>query len=220
MNFTKIIIYLSLTLIMVSPWDHENLRLVFFIFLGMIYYDAKDVNIRSLVVVVAMVEFIFYELDYLFYVISKYYWVTGPIAGDIILDIIILLSIVFTMASIYYRCEIIDLISPVWNLERFEYMPTRADLAVLNAMRVIGLYHIVMLIFKIMLILDYNEAIETGRAAEVGSIYEELITFGKVYVDWGFRVELIKYIALLTTLHAWLKKSLKSSRSKFSVMDM
>ena len=220
MKFAKILVYTALIIVMTSSTGDEHGKLVLFVFLGMLYFDARDTNIRSLVVIIAMVEFIFYELDYLFYTLGKYYWLTGPVMGDVILDILILLGIVFSMASVYYRCEIIDLVTPLFGLEKFEYMPTRADLTVLYALRAIGLYHIVMLCIKVSIIYDYNLAIKLGLVSASEIAFARLREFGVFYVKWGFKVELIKYVALVLSLHVWLKKSIPAGRTKIGVFEV
>ncbi|MCW8092481.1 hypothetical protein [Alteromonas sp. ASW11-130] len=219
MSFYKVVLYFAL--IFVFYFLHigiEAERIFFFIFLGLIYFDARDPNIRSLVVVIAMVEFLFYEIDYLLYVLGKYYWDTGSIVGDIILDIVIVMSIMCTMMCVYYRSEIMDTVRSWAGLEHFDYLPTRADIAVINTMRLIGLYHVVMLLINASVVYEYNIAVESAQAIHISYLKERIIDLNRIYVEWGFNIALLKYFALVFSLHAWMKKDVNTKRPKLGLL--
>ncbi|MBE0362163.1 hypothetical protein PULV_a3970 [Pseudoalteromonas ulvae UL12] len=219
MSLKKLLLYCTLIFVFYFlNLETETERLVFFIFLGLIYFDAQDENIRSLVLIITFVEFVFYELDYIFYVIGKYYWNTGTIAGNIILDIIILLSIMSSMLSVYYRNELTNAIHRLFGWPKLDYLPTRADLAVINTLRIIGIYHVIMLSINAYIVNQYKIAVESTDSIVIFELKEQLLNFNLLYVDWGFKFTILKYAVLLLSLHSWLHKTLNSKRPQLGLL--
>ena len=187
--------------------------LLFSLYLALLYIDAKDPNIRSLIVIFAVINAIFYELDWLFYILGKYHWKTGPIAGDAILDIIIMINFTTLLASIYYRSEIMEWAVRVFKLKAFDYLPTRADIIQIYVIRIIAVYHIYYFISAALVMNDLNVLNEQiATTAEIKQLEAQLATMGRTYVRVAGDLELFRHFTLLLLLHTWLKQNITTQK--------
>lgn len=78
MNIVRLIAYLvALGLIAFADLSTIQANILFYIYLGSLYIESKDNNIRSLIFLLVVVQTFFYHADVFLYVLSRYYWETG-----------------------------------------------------------------------------------------------------------------------------------------------
>lgn len=208
MNIIKFIIYCGIFLLLFSNiLSEDTQKLLFYAYLSFIYYDSKDQNIQSLVVILAIVEFIFFELDYFIFIVSKYYFDTGLVAGNIILDILILINMLCLIASIFYRCELMEWFSRVFNLKLLEYLPTKADIVQIYVIRMILFVHIVCVLIHASMVYKLNHA----DYVTYDRLYTEIKSYGNLYVLLAEKLDLLRYFAIVLVLSPWSKQINKNS---------
>lgn len=204
MNIIKLVFYSGVFLLLISDiLSVDTKMLVFYAYLSFIYYDCRDNNIRSLVVILAVLEFVFYELDYIFYIAGKYYIGTGAIVGDISLNILILLNMVCLVWAIFFRCEIMDVFSKFFRLKEFIYFPTRADIMQIYVIRFIALIHIGFMLKNAYLVNELNNSVSYS----VVQITEALRKDGILYVEVIEKLEFLRHFAIVLVLSPWSKKN-------------
>lgn len=180
--------------------DHQWL----YLYLALIYFDCKDHNIRSLILVVAFVEFIFFELDYAAYVISKYYIQTGPIAGDIILNCIILINMSVLMLSVNFRQELSDFFCQTFNINKIQYRPTKADYLIISSARICFYIYALIFLLNGWVINTYLEATDPLIKS---AIKQKLVDDGNLIIDIEATINSLRYLIILLVMLPWSKES-------------
>jgi hypothetical protein len=215
MNVLKLVLYCGIFVLLFSTIPEFNERmLILYAYLALMYYDCKDQNIRSLIVILACFEVGFYELDYLLFLVSKDVWMTGPVAGDMLLDILILINFLVLILSIFYRCEIMELYNKLLHREPFQYLPTRADFVQISVIKAIMLVHAGFMLFTAYHVNEMNNS--SGFAAEL--ILRDLFNYSEIYIDIGDKLESIRHFSIVIVLSPWSKIT-KDKNDKLTTMD-
>lgn len=216
MNILKFCFYSGVLLLLISDLLSVDTKMLMFCgYLSFIYYDCRDNNIRSLIVIVAVLELVFYEMDYVLYIVGKYYIGTGSVVGDISLNMLILINMLCLIGAIFFRCEIMELFSKSFKLKEFEYYPTRADIVQIYVIRLIALIHIVFMLKNAYLVNELNNA--SGQVMVL--IEKALEEDGHLYVDVIEKLEFLRYFAIVIVLSPWSKKHVKQSSNSYSTLD-
>jgi hypothetical protein len=200
----KALLYIFLMFAIVSDYFSYDLQNHFlYLYLGLIYYDCKEHNIRSLVVIIVFVEFIFYELDYFVYVVSKYYLKTGPIAGDMILNCIILLNMVVLSLSVLYRQEIMTKIHHAFDLKGPSYMPNKADSLILISTRLCTYFYIT---FFLANALTVYQLINTADPSIMTALRLQLIDDGHSFIKIESTLNSLRYLIIIMLVFPWSRQ--------------
>jgi hypothetical protein len=157
MSLLKAVTYGILLAVLLTGVIGESYFL-YCIVVGLIYIEAKDPNIRNLLLVVILVDLMFNELDYYVYYVSKYYLETGKVIGDIILTALTMFNTYVLIMSVYFRAEITSWYSNILNITTFVYRPTQADRWQLVMLKVLLAYHFVFTIILAHYAIQYYTA--------------------------------------------------------------
>lgn len=213
-NFIRFCIYIGVFILLFSDVLGEDpKRLLFYAYLALIYYDCRDKNVRSLVVILAVLEFVFFELDYILYIIGKYYINTGHVVGDITLDILILICFVSLILSIHYRSEIMNLYTRLYQKEPFDYLPTRADLLQIYVIRITLFVLAFFMLKNAFLVNELNHA-EPGQ---VDVILKKLKQHADYYIDVLEKMEFLRHLSIVLLLSPWSQQSLPGKKTSMTI---
>lgn len=214
MNIYKLILYCGILILLVSNTLSEDSKmLLFYAYLALIYFECRDNNIRSLIIILVALDFVFFEIDYLVYVYCKYYLDTGVIAGDMILNIFIIINLMSLIISIFYRCEIMNLFNKFFKRQPFDYLPTRADVLQIYIIRIIMVVHITFFLTSAELVYSLNNATPSLAV----KINDELQEQGNLYVSVAQQMEFLRHFAIVLVLSPWSKKELKSANDESTI---
>ena len=184
----KVLLYIVLLIGILTDFLPYDISMpCIYAYLALVYFDCKDHNIRSLVTLIAIVEFVFFELDYFVYIVSKYYIKTGPIAGDMILNCIILLNMLTLSLVVLYRQELINMYSKFFGKQSFSYFPTRADSIILISTKVCTALYISFFLANAWTTFKFNIEVDQ-HLKEV--LDQQLIDDGKAYYAFDTPEEL------------------------------
>jgi hypothetical protein len=204
----KIIIYLTLLFLLLS--DHltpEIKNLVFYVYLAVIYIESKDKNIKGLIFVLTLVEYLFYEINLLISFVTQYHIITGPIVGNIILDIMILIKMVTLIFAIFYRCVIFEFFTRLFKLKSFSYLPTRADILLIKAIKGITLIYITFFLANALGIYELSTSTDI---ATKNIIYSQLVENGSIFLQLKESICYIKYLIIVWVLNPWPTQNTKN----------
>jgi hypothetical protein len=207
-NVARLCLYL-VALFLIAFADITNLQMsvIFYLYLGSLYIEAKDNNIRSLIFLLVFIQVIFDQADWVFYTIGRYYWETGIVAGDAILNGLILINFLVLIHCIYYRCEIMNWATKRFGLRHFEYRPIKADVIQINVIRIISLYTILYIITTILEIYAMNRIpLNNAYSTTYNELLEIYKTNGLVFVEMNRKLEVLRHATMILLLHTYLKK--------------
>jgi hypothetical protein len=203
MNIFKLLLYCGIFILLFSNIASENSRmLILYGYLALMYYDCKNENMRSLIVILAFLEVVFYELDYILYLVSKDIWLTGPVAGDILLDVLILIHFRVLYYSICYRSEIMELFNEFFDREPFQYLPTKADFLQMTIIKYIMIVHMGFMVFNAY---NVNLLNLSTTLSEYDRIFDELLTNALIYLEVADQLESLRHFAIVIVLSPWSK---------------
>ena len=147
---------------------------------------------------------IFDQADWIFYVLGRYYWETGIIAGDAILNGLILINFLVLIHCIYFRCEIMNWATKTFGLKEFVYLPIKADIIQINIIRIISLYTIFYISTTIIDILEMNSL--TNNSSIYNEVLEVYKSKGLVFVEMNRKLEVFRHATMILLLHGYLKQ--------------
>lgn len=210
----KAFLYFTLLFLLLTDYVSENWSIqVYYLYLGLIYFDCKDHNIRSLVIIIAVVECIFYEIDYFTFIVSKYYLNTGPIAGDLILNCIILINMISLSLCVLYRQEIMFFFSKFLGVEAPTYMPNRGDYLIITSTRFCTFIYIIIFILNGYTVYQYNTAIDPQV---ILGLEQKLIEEGHTFIKLESGINVLRYLIVLSIVLPWSQQEKQKSRSIMS----
>jgi DNA integrity scanning protein DisA with diadenylate cyclase activity len=160
-----------------------------------------------LLLITLFIHTFFYELDYFIYVLTKYYIPTGPIVGDLILNIFVLINLVVCLFAIFYRSEVMSFLRRVLKLKPVVYIPTRADYLMIFVLRLSLLAYGVFFLYNAFVAFQYNLAF----AEEKIRLDNKLMDIGHLYLTISERIDLFLYMPIILVLTDWSKERYKQS---------
>ncbi|MGK2231170.1 MAG: hypothetical protein ACI92O_000328 [Colwellia sp.] len=210
----KALLYIFLMFAIISDYFSYNIQVqLFYFYLGLVYFDCKDNNNKSLVLIIAIVEFIFYELDYFVYIISKYYLKTGPIAGDIILNCIILINMITLALAVLYRQEIMRFINKLFGLKPILYIPNKADSLILMSTRVCTYIYITFFLTNAFSV--YQLMNETDLYI-LNITREDLTIQGHMFIKIESTLNSLRYLLIVILIFPWSKEEKSKHKNLMS----
>lgn len=206
MSKAKIAIYFLLFVLLVSSFKYPFQSEVYLLFVIMLYIDAKDANMRVLLVLLTITSALFYELDYFLYFILETVWIPNLVIGDLILNAGIIFCFISYLLVLFYREEIYELFRPLFNLKPMLYVPTKADRVQIRLIQLGLLYHVGFSLFLIYIGWGYSDVLAFGTEAEKVARKDQFIHWSQLYVDIGINFELLRQFSLVIVVHDWAKQ--------------
>ena len=208
MNIVRLIAYLvALGLIAFADLSLLQINILLYLYLGSLYIEAKDSNIRSLIFLLLIVQVIFDQLDWITFVICKYYIDVGPLAGNAILNGVIMINFLVLIHCIYFRCEIMNWATKFFGMKEFLYLPIKADIIQMNVIRLISLYTIYYILFSAFDIIEINNIpINKDYDATYNDLMASYRANGSVFVEINRKLEVLRHGTLVLLLHSYLKQ--------------
>lgn len=210
MPWWKIALYFSLYIIMISgrvPYEVEEIA--FLAFISVIFIDAKSGNIRALLVIIASIDVLFYELDYFIYVASLEAGIHDVYRG-IFLNIGILISLLCFRIAIFKREEITAFFANVIGFTAPTYYITRADSFQLFLIRFIVAYHLVINMPMTYYGFKALTALNEGNQFVYQNMFEKFDSLGEFYVTWTFYIDMGYIFCIVFVLHDSMKRQVKT----------
>lgn len=206
---SKRLIYLLLFVFLLSSVESPFQNGLYLLFIIMLYIDAKDPNMRVLLVLLTLTSALFYEVDYLLYYILATAWEPNEVLRDLVLNASIILCFISYILVIFYREEIYDYFADRLALKPIIFVPTEADAIQLTISKLGLTYHIVMTAYLTHIGIDYMLLSEHMSTSQLHSAKENFKQVSQWYVDWGIKIELIRQFSIVVVAHAWTKKNSK-----------
>jgi hypothetical protein len=124
MTFLKVGVCLCLSYLLYTRIDGHTFILTYAMMIYL-FTLSSNANIKALVAILAVHVFILYEGLYLAYYLTKDVLETGKLIGDLTHNIVMALSYLALLFSIFYREEVTRFF---YRGKPFIYMPTKADM--------------------------------------------------------------------------------------------
>ncbi|WP_166426173.1 hypothetical protein [Paraglaciecola sp. 20A4] len=188
-----------------------HLNVVWTTFIMMLYIDAKHPDIRSLIVIFAVINTFFVELDIFVFILTSYYWDTGLVIGDLILNGIILLNLLAMAIAIYYRPEIMNYVQKKFDMGDHMYLYTVADFVQLKFIQLIIVFaaaYTIYMFYLALLVWGVPDGKEHAIEYETARSFYKAKSY--IFVDALVKVEAARNFLLVLVLFKWLRKSMDS----------
>lgn len=178
------------------------------IVVGIIYISAKEPNIRSLLIIIILVDTAFFELDYYVYYVSKYIIETGKVVGDLLLNTLIIINNIALTFCIYYRKEIMDCSSNILGTQKHIYYPTKADSFQLRILRLMLAYNVIGTVFLAYFAYQHYFVGSPSALQSFSSVRDE-------YQEYFSIMQQLKLFFIAVVVHAWSQKPISNDGNKY-----
>lgn len=199
-------IYGFLFFAMLTHW-HEKSFIPYYVVLCMMFFDCKNSNVRSLMLIVIIGGCVFYQVDSLSYYLTAIVFPLGKVVGDIVMNFTIICSYIAIMLLIFHRESVSRFICRKFNFDDINYVPTRADLMQIYMIKIMLIYSLIYTGYMIFLALEYFELKRTSdEKVLIDFAYEKYSKVSNYYVRVLSFIGSLKLVLLFLYTLPWTHK--------------
>lgn len=189
---------------------HNNISLAnlfIAILFSSLLFISRQSNIIALIAILSGHYYLFYELNYVLYFLTKDYLQTGTIVGNIILNIIGLIGNFTALLCVVYREDIVNYTCELLKVRPLLYEPVRADALQFSLYKYVFLINTLVTVYLAYIGVVY---FLEKQSLEKLIIKDKFVALSDLHVHLLVYVDLISVLIMALTVHVSLSVKIQS----------